>query len=151
LPAHSFRLTPEQIFGHSYFTEYWQGWFAVTNSIPLYTAMAVIGLLIGWRMLFGFGAAAGVHSLLDLPLHHDDGRPHFWPFSEWTYESPVSYWDANHFGTIAGPVEMVISLAATFFLLWRFREIWVWVMLWAAMSFEAFIAIASPYAFSGGA
>jgi len=34
-----------------------------------------------------------LHALFDFPLHHDDGHRHFWPFSEFRFDSPVSYWD----------------------------------------------------------
>jgi len=55
---------------------------------------------------------------LDFPLHHDDGRPHFWPLSCSVYESPVSFWGRTH-GTeipalIAAGVASVAPIA-----LWR--------------------------------
>jgi len=60
-----------------------------------------------WGILLGFAiwqridwaivltGAALLHLTLDFPLHHDDGRPHFWPITSWVFESPVSYWDRN--------------------------------------------------------
>ncbi|MEJ6403517.1 hypothetical protein [Yoonia sp. 2307UL14-13] len=67
--------------------------------------------------------AALLHLFLDFPLHHDDGRAHFWPLTNWIFQSPVSYWDRNHYGNIAGPLEIVLSLGCCVILWRRFRHV----------------------------
>lgn len=62
--------------------------------------------------------AAMLHLGLDLLLHHDDGRAHFWPVTNWIFESPVSYWDGDHYGNIVGPIEVLVSLLCCG-ILWR--------------------------------
>ncbi len=48
---------------------------------------ALLAFLLGW---------AG-HNLLDFPMHAEDARPPFWPFSRWRWKSPVSYWDRKFY------------------------------------------------------
>jgi len=70
-------------------------------------------------------SAALLHLGLDFLLHHDDGRAHFWPISNWIFQSPVSYWDSNHYGNIVGPIEILLSLAACAYLWRRFIGRWM--------------------------
>jgi len=48
-----------------------------------------------------------LHVAGDLPLHREDAHAHFFPFTDWHYISPVSYWDPAHFGAIAGGLEFL--------------------------------------------
>jgi hypothetical protein len=64
-------------------------------------------------VLAGFSAA-----LTDLPVHHDDAHPHFWPLTLWTFASPVSYWDPAHFGREWGMFEIGLGLVLAV-ILWR--------------------------------
>jgi len=56
-------------------------------------------------------ASASLHMLCDLPVHHDDGHRHFLPISNWRFESPVSYWDPEHFGLVFAALELIFALA----------------------------------------
>ncbi len=69
------------------------------------SGLIAIGLIL-WRQtkksggwLVWFSSAAMLHTLIDIPLHHDDGPLVFFPIN-WTYrfQGSVSYWDPNHFG-----------------------------------------------------
>lgn len=142
--------SPQKIFDELYFSDFWQGWFPVLNSIPLYVLLALVAVAINWRWLYLLGASATLHCLLDLPLHHDDGRAHFWPLSSWVYESPVSYWDPRHYGMIAGPVEAVLALIATIYLWRRFKSLWVRGALVLLMGTELLFAGVGPYLFGFG-
>ena len=113
----------QTIFDELYFSPSWQTVFAVDNSAPLYALLLGLGLWLRFPVLWAFAAGALLHIALDLPLHHDDGRPHFWPFSNWVFESPVSYWDTAHFGDVVGPIETVFALGLCAVLWFRF-EAW---------------------------
>ncbi len=114
------QIPPNVVFDELYFSNAWQTVFAIDNSFIVW------GLLLGvalWKRS-GWGialtGAALLHLSLDLPLHHDDGRPHFWPLTSWIYESPLSYWDRRHGALWVGPVEVVLVLiCATIVLLRR--------------------------------
>lgn len=104
--------TEREIWGKLYFEPQWQYFFDVFNSIPAAILLFVVfrWLNVRWGQLLV--ASAGLHMICDLPLHHDDGHRHFLPISNWRFESPVSYWDPNHYGHIFAVVELVCAIGA---------------------------------------
>lgn len=113
-----------------YYSEFWQRIGAITNSIPGYSLLAVVGWCLrksgrlprAGHWLWVFSLAAILHTVCDFPLHHDDGHPHFWPFSQWIYRSPVSYWDPAHHGQIWSLFEMVLAIVLLVVLWRRFKH-----------------------------
>lgn len=101
-----------EIWGTLYFQENWQYFFDVFNSIPVAILLFLIfrRLKIRWAQLLT--ASACLHMLCDLPVHHDDGHRHFLPISNWRFESPVSYWDPEHFGLIFAAFELTFAIAS---------------------------------------
>ncbi|MEM9088434.1 MAG: hypothetical protein AAGC93_06785 [Cyanobacteria bacterium P01_F01_bin.53] len=128
-----FANIPEsQIWGEEYYRPFWQNLFDFFNSIPL----ALVGIAVmfylrktGIALLFG---SIVLHCLQDLPLHVDDGHRHFWPFSQFRFESAVSYWDPNHYGMIAAPVELALAMIASIYVFRRVRSRWTKGLLIAA-------------------
>lgn len=93
--------TPEAvIWRQSYFRTQWQAFFDVFNSIPLIAFMGLAGVLIKSLFIEALALSMLLHCLLDFPLHNDDAHRHFFPFSDWRFESPVSYWDPRFYGDI---------------------------------------------------
>ncbi|MBA2691512.1 MAG: metal-dependent hydrolase [Rubrobacter sp.] len=87
---------------------YFTGPFGATGS-ALHSIVPVAVLLGAYR-IFGFGRHdvrriflwfllgwLG-HTVVDFLTHVDDGRPLFWPFSDWMWSSPVSYYDSDYYG-----------------------------------------------------
>jgi len=109
------RRTPEfVIWRQSYFQPAWQNFIDCINSLPL--------MLIGLSIAIWLGSQAGkllfgsmiLHVAGDLPLHHDDAHRHFFPFSNWRFISPVSYWDSRHYGDIVSALEIfAVILSST--------------------------------------
>lgn len=114
--------SPDQIFGEDYYAPFWRSVFAVDNSVFVYGALLLAGLALraaaAGPPLVAFAGAALLHIGLDLPVHHDDGRPHFWPLTDWVYASPISYWDPQRSGhwVSLGETALFAGLAV---LLWR--------------------------------
>lgn len=117
-------IPERQIWGEAYYQPFWQNLFDFFNSIPL----ALLGIAVmlyfkrtGIALLFG---SIVLHCLQDLPLHVDDGHRHFWPLSQFRFESAVSYWDPNYYGHIAAPVELGLMMIASIYVFRRVRSRW---------------------------
>lgn len=105
------RGTPEsEIWGEAYFRESWQSFIDVFNSAPLVGVMFVIALWRRATLTTAFFASMLLHIALDFPVHHDDGHRHFFPLSDWRFQSPLSYWDSAHYGHIVGAIEVIVVL-----------------------------------------
>ncbi|MGG7567441.1 cobalamin biosynthesis protein CobQ [Rhodovulum sp. DZ06] len=125
------------VFGYDYRDPFWQGIFAVDNSIPLWALLALAAL--AWRkpMLAAFAAAGLLHVICDLPLHNEDARRHFWPLSDYVFHSPLSYWNpARHAGWVA-PAELLLCLAAALALARRYPASGARVALGLGLGVEA--------------
>ena len=126
-----FASTPERlIWSQSYFEPSWQTFFDVFNSIPL----IAIGALVSWRARaaggLAFFSSMAMHCLADLPVHREDAHAHFFPFSSWHFESPVSYWDPAHHGLVFAGAEVLLVLGGAA-LLWRFSPPRAWRIIGA--------------------
>lgn len=120
------------VFGELYYSDAWQAVFAVDNSFLIWGAVFALALWQGLRVLVAFTGAGLLHIALDFPLHAGDGRPHFWPLSDWVFHSPVSYWDSHHHAGWVGSAEM--ALCALFVvLLWRRVPSWPWRITFAVL------------------
>lgn len=102
-------IPPHVVFDELYFSAPWQAVFSVDNSVFVWGAILGLGLWLRKPWMFALGGAALLHVALDFPLHHDDGRAHFWPLSDWIFESPVSYWDVRHHAALVGPIEAALA------------------------------------------
>ncbi len=117
--------SPDTVFNDLYFSEEWHAIFRVDNSFILWGIVLALGAMLRKAWVVALAGAAILHLLLDFPLHHDDGRAHFWPITNWIFHSPVSYWDPAHFGQWVGALEIVVCLAAGVYIWRRFTEMWV--------------------------
>ena len=127
-------VSMEEIFTQRYWSPSWQAAMSPGNSIPVFTLL-LCAAAIGYRHLENhraimlavmvFAGAALAHIALDFPLHVDDGHTHLWPITDWKFESPVSYWDPDHFGNWVRPLEFVLGLACLSVVFTRFKARWV--------------------------
>ncbi len=129
-----------EVFDQLYFTDRWQAVFAVDNSFILWGMALAIALWRRWPLAVAFTGAAFMHLLCDFPLHGEDARRHFWPLSNWVFDSPVSYWDRRRYGDIVGVAELAIALV-TIALLWRRHNV-----IWARLALGvALFGILAPF------
>ncbi len=122
-------IAPQVVFGQMYFSSAWQGIFAIDNSIPLWAFAFGAALMFGSKLGKALCGAGLLHLFCDFPLHNDDARQHFWPFTDWVFHSPVSYWDPTHYGGAVSLLEagLVLGLAI---LLWQyFRSLHARILL----------------------
>lgn len=111
-------IPPEVVFDELYFSDSWQTVFAVDNSMFVWGALLGVALWHRWSVGIAFAGAGLLHLALDFPLHADDGRPHFWPLSDWVFASPVSYWDSTHHAGWVAPITVLICVVA-YAAIWR--------------------------------
>ncbi|MCF2869921.1 cobalamin biosynthesis protein CobQ [Octadecabacter sp. G9-8] len=112
---------PQVVFGEMYFSDAWQSVFRIDNSFLVWGMVLALGLALRRAWIVALAGSALLHIGLDFPLHHDDGRAHFWPITNWIFESPVSYWDPAHFGRILTPIEVLVSWGVCAWLSQRYR------------------------------
>jgi len=86
---------------------YFHGPFGATGS-ALHSAVPVVALLLYWllklgrrdprRILLWFLLGWFGHTIANFLTHVDDVRPLFWPITDWTWSSPVSYYNPRYHG-----------------------------------------------------
>lgn len=114
--------TPNDTFRHMYDTLYFEdpGWIACHNflhsPVVLVTALIIIrarktpSAVANW--IQWFCAACMLHAFVDIATHYDDGPVVLWPLSQnLRFYSPISYWDANHFGRQFAVFEFLFDMA----------------------------------------
>ncbi|MEP1962015.1 cobalamin biosynthesis protein CobQ [Tateyamaria sp.] len=129
IPAHT-------VFNELYFSPAWQAVFAIDNSFVIWGVLLAVAL---WRQVpwaIALTGAALLHLAFDFPLHHDDGRPHFWPLTGWVFDSPISYWDRAHGARWVAPIEAGVATVCAA-VIWRRRPpLWVAVLTGALLLAE---------------
>lgn len=93
----------------------------IFNSVPLYLVLLAAGYVAEFRWLVLLAASALLHIAFDLPFHNHDAHIHFYPFTDWVFVSPLSFWDAAHYGRIFGLLEGVLFVIC-FAVIWRRLE-----------------------------
>ena len=136
-------IAEDRVWNELYWQEPWQTYTAAGNSIPLYAALLIIGIIFlrmasgVWRIglfLTFFAMAALTHVAGDLPVHVTDAHRHFWPFSDWKFISSISYWNEDHHGGTFIILEGIGGLLLTVILFRRFKSAWVRALLGILMA-----------------
>jgi len=109
------QMPANQIWSVGYYQPFWQDAIATFHSIPFALIALIICQYQGWGTASLFFLSMVLHSLLDLPVHNDDAHRHFFPFSDYRFISPFSYWDRNHYGDIVAGIEMLAVLFSSFY------------------------------------
>ncbi|MEM7565507.1 MAG: hypothetical protein AAF353_21115, partial [Pseudomonadota bacterium] len=127
---HLFLGTPEQqIWSVEYYNPQWQASIDIFNSIPIFIIAILICAKLGKPVLIALFASLLLHTLGDLPLHHDDAHRHFFPVLDWRFESPLSYWDPAHHGNLVALAEFTVVMAASVFLWIKHAVLRPWIVV----------------------
>jgi membrane-bound metal-dependent hydrolase YbcI (DUF457 family) len=141
--ASAMGYTSQDVFGDFYFRDEMRNLMGAFNSFLVAALIAAVGWVFrekwwGWPMIF-FAAAMTVHAATDLPVHVDDGHRHFWPFSNFVFNSPLSYWDRSHHGGVVSMIEAVLGTTCAI-VLWRRFPV-TWIRFLCASAITAYIAV----------
>ncbi|AFY40254.1 hypothetical protein Lepto7376_4125 [[Leptolyngbya] sp. PCC 7376] len=112
-----YRLPEQQIWSEAYFSAPVQFWVSLGHSFPVAIAGLLLSIYFEWRLGVAFFASMIGHSLLDIPVHHDDAHRHFFPLTDYKFISPLSYWDINHHARIVAGFELAFVAISTPFAL----------------------------------
>jgi len=135
------------VWGEIYFQPGWQLAAHLLHSFPLFIALGVLAWLIKKRWLLIFAISGFLHALADFFTHADDAHRQFLPFSDYRFESPISYWDRNFNGEIGGAIEMSLLLVAITYLWTRIKTRWIKVLLLLYIVFSAAMSLLAPFIF----
>lgn len=105
-----YKMPEGKIWSEAYYEPFWQNIIALLHSIPLAFIGAIAFYFLDWKPGVVLCISMVCHSLLDLPVHHDDAHRHFYPWSDYRFISPFSYWDARHYGKYVAFIEMALVL-----------------------------------------
>ncbi len=145
-----------KIWNEIYFDAPMQLTASVFNSVPLYASLALAAYFFiksKWKIpMICFALAALIHIAFDFPVHNHDAYAHFWPFSDWKFYSPLSYYEADHHAAWVSLFEMAIALISIIVLWRRFPKTWVKIILgsFAALYFAVQVMIrVAPFGGAG--
>ena len=124
-----YQIPARTVFRELYYSDAWQAVFAVDNSFILWGFGLALALWRRSAVAIAFTGAALLHLALDFPLHTHDARRHFWPVSDWVFESPFSYWDSRAYAGIVGPLELLLSVVLAILVFRRYRTLWPRVLI----------------------
>lgn len=141
--ASAMGYTSQDVFGDFYFREEMRNLMGAFNSFFVAALIAATGWVCrekwwGWPMVFS-AAAMAVHAATDLPVHVDDGHRHFWPFSSFVFNSPLSYWDRSHHGGAVSLAGAALGIICAIVLWRRFPVTWIRVL--CGLAITAYIAV----------
>lgn len=126
-------VSSETMWRELYFAQPMQNLIAYFNSIPIYGALAVLGYIMRaktWgKLVLFFALAALIHMATDMPVHNHDAYRHFWPFSDWRFISPFSYYEHEHHAGIVSLIEAALALGSTVILWRRLPKFWIKIVL----------------------
>jgi len=105
------------IWSQNYYLNSWQNFFDFFNSLPLMGLGLALSVIRKSKagMLFFFSMI--LHVCGDFFLHHEDAHRHFFPFSDWKFNSPISYWDPRYHGTVLSLIEITVVILSAAILL----------------------------------
>jgi membrane-bound metal-dependent hydrolase YbcI (DUF457 family) len=110
-----YKLPEKAIWTEAYYQPFWQDIIATFHSFPIALMAWGIARYQGWKLAEIICLSLVWHSLLDIPVHSEDAHRHFFPFSNYRFISPISYWDPKHYGNIVSTIERLLVLGASIY------------------------------------
>jgi len=138
--------TPQQVIWHEmYFYPFWQAVFDLFHSLPIWGIFFLFSFFAKRYRASIFCMAGLLASAQDLFVHHEDAHAHFFPFSDYRFASPVSYWNPEHYGRQFALFEILMVVAAGIWTFKRLESRWGKILL--IMAIAALITSSSLWSF----
>jgi hypothetical protein len=131
-PTYLFFLVCGVLLGYSgqvmwddmYFNSGWAIPITLTHSFILWPLLIAISSYGEWKFLRWFSISALFHTLVDFCVHTDDAYRHFWPFSDWRFHSPISYYNPSEYGMYVSTFDSLLVLGLLSYLYTRYQGKW---------------------------
>jgi hypothetical protein len=128
-----------------YFHPSWQIVFDLFHSLPLWGILFLLSFFAKRYQASIFCMAALLASAQDLLVHYEDAHAHFFPFSDYRFASPVSYWNPEHYGRQFAVIEILMVVVAGIWTFKRLESKWGKIVLIFAIA--ALITSSSMWSF----
>ena len=112
-------VSQAELWDSIYFDSAWTPFITLSHSFILWPLALAVGHAFGYRFLKWLAVSATVHILIDFFVHAEDAYRHFYPLTNWTFNSPISYWNPTYYGNIVGSIDTII---VALLLLWLYRS-----------------------------
>ena len=118
-----------------YFNSAWSIPITLSHSLLLWPLVLALGYALSRQVLVWISASALLHIALDFLVHTSNAYRHFWPLSDWTFRSPVSYWNSAEYGTwvMLADTLTVWGLLTYLFIVSERRRVRVFIVLLGAL------------------
>lgn len=103
-----------------YFNSYWSIPITLTHSFIIWPLLIAFSSYLGFKYLKYFSISALFHAIVDFCVHTEDAYRHFYPFSNWKFHSPVSYWNNAEYGQYVSFFDTFLVLGLLLFLYQRY-------------------------------
>lgn len=114
----------EAMWDDMYFNSGWSLPITLFHSFWLWPVLIGLSTYLGLSFVRWFSISAFFHSLVDFLVHTDDAYRHFWPFSDWKFHSPVSYYRASEYGNWVSAFDSLLVLGLLTYLYTKYRGKW---------------------------
>lgn len=105
-----------QMWGDMYFNSAWSIPITLTHSFLVWPILIFIASYFKWRYLRWFSISALLHATVDFCVHTDDAYRHFYPFSNWKFNSPISYYNPSEYGVYVSAFDSLLVIFLLVFL-----------------------------------
>lgn len=133
------QIPPQRVFDELYFSSAWQTVFSIDNSLILWGLVFGVAYTVKSVPFMAFSGAGLLHLVTDFALHNDDARQHFWPLTDWVFESPLSYWDSQHHAALVAPFTFVAVLVSAYVIWTRWPNPWIRAFVILACCLEIWV------------
>ena len=131
-----------------YFQPEWQFVKNIFNSVPFALIILTFGFAIKKRWIQLFSYSLLIHYVLDFFTHVNDGHAHFFPLTNFIYQSPISYWDQNFYGTLGSTIELSLLAVAVLYIVPRLETWYMKSLVIAALILSISGGVIAPLLFS---
>lgn len=112
----------DQMWGDMYFNSGWSIPITLSHSFIIWPVLIAISSYLGLKFLKWFSISALFHSIVDFTVHTGDAYRHFYPFSDWKFHSPISYWNSAEYGQYVSTFDSILVLGLLVFLYQRYNK-----------------------------